>query len=487
MPVKYRLGLPQRLHLVTGVMQNIRLIDKMKYGSEKRGAQVADFLKDKRGGFGKIGLVLILTFTVFIIYAAYQFFLIPAPVVNGIDAFTYLPEDKTVMLSTENLRSIEISVYQQGEKIDLLKDTTKAEMKSYALTIKPKTLGLTDGKAIVTIKAKAGILKKVQHDIEAVIDTVPPGIEIIAAPAYINSGSAGFSVLKASGEDSVFIKLVDKDQSIKDKAFKAFKISSGTTTSPEMRTGNTYYVFFPAPFDIDEGSLFYAVATDAAGNQSIRALPTRLRMTAQRMSSINISDDFIKRVVAPLLNETNIADPAGAFKKVNEELRQQSLNYLMELSQKTEPEILWEGSFLQMKNSKVMAAYGDRRTYLYNGKPISKSAHLGYDLASYEKAPVEAANTGIVRFAGDLSIYGNTVIIDHGLGLMTLYGHLSTIMVNEGQRVSKGDIIAKTGATGLAGGDHLHFGLLIHGYEVSPLYWWDLHWIRVNVTDFLRG
>lgn len=133
-----------------------------------------------------------------------------------------------------------------------------------------------------------------------------------------------------------------------------------------------------------------------------------------------------------------------------------------------------------------MAIYGDRRTYLHNGAPISKSVHLGYDLASVEKAPVEAANNGIVRLAGDLSIYGNTVIIDHGLGFMSLYGHLSAIMVKEGQKVSKGEIIAKSGATGLAGGDHLHFGLLMHGYEVSPLYWWDQHWITVNVTDFMK-
>jgi murein DD-endopeptidase MepM/ murein hydrolase activator NlpD len=130
-----------------------------------------------------------------------------------------------------------------------------------------------------------------------------------------------------------------------------------------------------------------------------------------------------------------------------------------------------------------MAVYGDERTYLYDDKEISRSVHLGFDLASFSNAPVEAANTGIVRFADDLSIYGNTVIIDHGLGLMSLYGHLSTIVVKEGQAIKKGDIIAKTGATGLAGGDHLHFGILIHGYEVSPLYWWDAKWIKTSVLD----
>ncbi|HDK82026.1 MAG TPA: M23 family metallopeptidase, partial [Nitrospirae bacterium] len=120
------------------------------------------------------------------------------------------------------------------------------------------------------------------------------------------------------------------------------------------------------------------------------------------------------------------------------------------------------------------------------GKAISRSVHLGYDLASVSNSPVEAANSGVVRFSGDLGIYGNTVIIDHGMGLMSLYGHLSTVTVRQGQSVEKGDIIAQTGSTGLAGGDHLHFGILLHGIEISPLYWWDPHWIKVNILDYLE-
>jgi murein DD-endopeptidase MepM/ murein hydrolase activator NlpD len=90
-----------------------------------------------------------------------------------------------------------------------------------------------------------------------------------------------------------------------------------------------------------------------------------------------------------------------------------------------------------------------------------------------------------VKFAGDLGIYGNTVIIDHGLGLMSLYGHLSMINVTEGQTIRQGKIIGKSGSTGLAGGDHLHMSILVHGHEVSPLYWWDSKWVKINVVDYL--
>lgn len=457
-------------------------------------------LSDKRSsGFSRMGLILALSLVIVIFFVAYQFFYISSPSVKGIEAFDYIPAEKTISLTGENIQSIDISIYQDGRQINILQDLPETESKSYSLQIKPKAMGIKDGKASVSIKARAGMIKKVQYDIEAVIDTVPPAIDVVAAPQYISPGGGGFSILKASGEDSVFIKVVDRMKHGDDKIFKAFSISSGTDLSDDTsgqntntmqhkgkHSVNTYYAFFPAIYDINDGSVFYAVATDIAGNQNIRALPTRLKMIKYTTSSINIDYQFINRVVSPLLNETNLPDPAGAFKKVNEELRKQSLNRLIEISKQTEPRILWEGSFLQLKNSKVMATYGDRRTYFYEGTPISKSVHLGYDLASLENAPVEAANSGIVRFAEDLSIYGNTVIIDHGLGFMSLYGHLASISVQVGQSVSKGEIIARTGATGLAGGDHLHFGLLMHGYEVSPLYWWDPHWIRDNVTDYLR-
>ncbi|HHO75163.1 MAG TPA: M23 family metallopeptidase, partial [Deltaproteobacteria bacterium] len=106
---------------------------------------------------------------------------------------------------------------------------------------------------------------------------------------------------------------------------------------------------------------------------------------------------------------------------------------------------------------------------------------LGVDLASVRQAQIQAANRGTVLFAGDLGIYGNTVIIDHGQGLASLYSHLSIIKVQKNQEVEKGMVIAASGATGFAGGDHLHFSILVHGVFVNPVEWWDAHWIVDNV------
>ena len=121
------------------------------------------------------------------------------------------------------------------------------------------------------------------------------------------------------------------------------------------------------------------------------------------------------------------------------------------------------------------------RSYLYGGKRVDSQVHLGFDLASTARAAVPASNDGRVAFTGTLGIYGETVILDHGLGLFSLYGHLSEISVEEGQRVVRGAPIGRTGQTGLAGGDHLHFAMLVHGVFVDPLEWFDGRWIREHV------
>ncbi len=457
---------------------------------------------DKKG-FSRIILTLALPFIILVIaFGAYKLFFIPDPVITGLDQFTNLSADKTIILNTENIKSIDIAVYQNDQKVDVLNDLPGHSEKLYKLNIKPKSLGLGDGQALVIVNAKAGLLKEVEHKIAVTIDTIPPVLEVLKSPRQINRGSCGAALLRVKGADSVFIKLVDPAQPEDYRQFSAYELSKaldvtdGPSTEDELQNNKTtgtmadsspvtYVALFPAPYDIKENSLLYAVASDAAGNVNITSLSTRIQQKKFTKSSINIDDDFINRVVYPLLNESSMDDPTGSFKRVNEELRDRSAETILNLVKHTEPRLLWQGRFSQLRNSKVMAKYGDKRAYLYKGKKISTSSHLGHDLASYAKAPVEAANSGIVTFAADLSIYGNTVIIDHGLGLMSLYGHLSALTVEKGDRVKKGDMIGKTGSTGLAGGDHLHFGMLLHGYEVSPIYWWDSNWIKIHMMDYL--
>ena len=113
--------------------------------------------------------------------------------------------------------------------------------------------------------------------------------------------------------------------------------------------------------------------------------------------------------------------------------------------------------------------------------------HLGFDLASTKLAPVPAANKGTVAFAGPLTIYGNAVVLDHGWGLMTLYGHLSTIGVKVGDAVDKEGELGRSGDTGLAVGDHLHYEVLVNGTSVTPVEFWDAKWIRDRFNGPLKA
>jgi murein DD-endopeptidase MepM/ murein hydrolase activator NlpD len=147
----------------------------------------------------------------------------------------------------------------------------------------------------------------------------------------------------------------------------------------------------------------------------------------------------------------------------------------------TSPSRLWNGPFVQLGNSQVEAGFADDRTYVFEGRDVDRQTHLGYDLAVTSAIPILAANAGKVLHADWLGIYGNCVVVDHGMGIASLYGHLSSIDVRLGDSVQKGQVLGRSGMTGLAGGDHLHFTMLVHGRPVNPVEWWDSHWIADRI------
>ena len=171
----------------------------------------------------------------------------------------------------------------------------------------------------------------------------------------------------------------------------------------------------------------------------------------------------------------------SGFLMINGDLRRKNNQYLTDLAKKSPPEMLFKGPFQQLGNSQVEARFADTRTYVYKGKEVDRQVHLGFDLAVTANVPVVAAEAGTVVHASDLGIYGNCVVIDHGLGVQSLYGHLSSIGVKVGDRVEKGAELGRSGMTGLAGGDHLHFTMLVGGQQVTPVDWWSKQWFEDRV------
>ena len=245
------------------------------------------------------------------------------------------------------------------------------------------------------------------------------------------------------------------------------------------------FAFFSVPYDMSELNV-HLVAEDAAGNSAEMGFIDQFFPKPIRTDTIEISDAFLSKVVPGILSQTPEFKERGtlldSYVAINRELRRKNAEEIQSLAQKSTPAFLWTKAFLMMPNSKVTAMFAERRTYRYQERAIDQQDHLGFDLAMTRQAPIPSANSGVVVLARFLGIYGNAVVIDHGYGLQTIYGHLSSIAVKEGQKVASGDIIGKTGETGLAGGDHLHFCTLLHGLPVNPVEWCDSHWIKDRIS-----
>jgi murein DD-endopeptidase MepM/ murein hydrolase activator NlpD len=242
------------------------------------------------------------------------------------------------------------------------------------------------------------------------------------------------------------------------------------------------FALFAVPFDLDDSSQVRLVAVDDVANEAETTFVKQFFKKPFKTDTIRISDAFMQKVVPAILSQTPELEQRGSlldnYLAINGELRAANSQYLIDLAADSVQEFLWSRPFLQMPNSQVMSTFADRRTYLYEGRSVDQQDHLGYDLASTSRATIPAANDGIVVLARFFGIYGNAVVIDHGFGLMSLYGHLSSIDVSEADVVERGQSLGRSGETGLAGGDHLHFTMLLRGLPVNPVEWWDGHWIR---------
>jgi murein DD-endopeptidase MepM/ murein hydrolase activator NlpD len=398
---------------------------------------------------------------------------------------------------TMGLAPIEIDVTERGtglksvaatlnvagsEHVLISEQYDQPEMqKKFTVGLSAKLVGVKEGPAVLRVTAKdrswwrffRGNETVVQKNIT--IDITPPTLELIADDAYINFGGCGLIVYKTS-DDAVSTGI-----KIGSYFFPGYK--------GQTKDSNAYIAFFAQPYNVPEDEKAVLVASDKAGNTRQLRLAYTLKGVNYKKSTLQITDDYIQGKVASLLTDVGArqGSPKDIFIKVNRDLRKENEEKIKSITQKATPTKLWRGAFTQLSNSKVEANFADARTYVYKQEAIDKAYHLGFDLSVTKHYPVEAANSGNVAFTGDLGIYGNTIIIDHGLGLFTLYSHLSSIEVKPGDAVKQRQIIGKTGDTGLAAGDHLHFGVYLNGVAVLPKEWWDEKWLRDNVYGKLQS
>jgi murein DD-endopeptidase MepM/ murein hydrolase activator NlpD len=276
-----------------------------------------------------------------------------------------------------------------------------------------------------------------------------------------------------------------------DLEYPGFPLAGAASAGAAASDPTLRLAFFALRWDQPLATPMALYARDEAGNTAQAQFERRVFPKPARTSRIEVPDALLERVVPSILAGTQEIAPTGSlidqFVVINSELRRLNAERIAAFARDTSPELLWQGAvFHSFTNTSAESAFADRRTYIYQGREVDRQVHLGFDLASYANTPIVAANRGKVLFAGELGIYGNTVILDHGMGLQSLYAHLSGIDVAPGVMVEKEQPLGRSGMTGLAGGDHLHFTMLLHGQMVTPVEWWDAHWIEDRILRKLR-
>jgi len=304
----------------------------------------------------------------------------------------------------------------------------------------------------------------------------PPRLQVVSTQHYARQGGSGAVVYRVG--DHVILSGV-----------RAGFVESPGSQLPNGGAGDRF-VFYALPWNVADSAEIRLFAEDDAGNRVEQPFLDIFKTMPARADIIRLSDAFFDRVVPAIASQTPGFDASGSlleqYLRINGDLRRAELQRVVDLSGASQPDFLWSGAFLQMPNSARAANFAETRTYLYDGREVDQQTHLGLDLASTARAPVPAPNSGQVVFAGWMSLYGNAVIIDHGYGLLSLCGHMSTVDVATGDRVAKGDRLGTSGATGLAGGDHLHLEVFVHGQSVDPFEWFDAKWIRDNLATKLE-
>jgi murein DD-endopeptidase MepM/ murein hydrolase activator NlpD len=313
-----------------------------------------------------------------------------------------------------------------------------------------------------------------------------PTVSVLSTKHYINLGGTEAVVYRVNPPD------VESGVQVGDLTYPGFPASGANSVEgvhiadPAVRLA-----FFALRYDQDLNTPIHLYARDEAGNTGRADFDYRAFPKPFKHSTIPLDDTFLNRVVPAILDTTDEIKPQGdtlqKFLAINGELRRKNTEKIASFAKETAPAVLWAGVvFHPYTNSAVEAAFADQRTYTYQGKEVDRQTHLGFDLAKVVNTPLVAANKGKVVYAAPLGIYGNCVVIDHGMGVQSLYGHLSSIGVQPGQSVEKEQEIGRTGMTGLAGGDHLHFTMLVNGQMVNPVEWWDAHWIQDRILRKLH-
>jgi murein DD-endopeptidase MepM/ murein hydrolase activator NlpD len=449
--------------------------------------------KKKSSSIGTIFLLLLFLILVGAgVLAGVILFETEKPMVTLIDDVAYLGKKTDIPFkitdSRSGISSIKVEIEQKGTIKELYKKdfsrrswikTAGPENTEDKAVFEASLAKLKDGEAQLIITASDFSLNELLKGnttvktYPVIIDTKPPRVSIKHTQRYIRPGGSGLIVYDISEPIATHGVIVN------DQFFPGF---------PMAERENRFLAYIALPWDTTKIQLSRVIVRDEAGNEGKSVFSMILKQKKYKRDRINVSDNFLSSKIPEF--EGNSTDEiigetlVEKFIFVNNDIRRRNAQQIMQLCSKSGDRQLWQDRFLRM-SGQSMAGFAEERTYYYKDKAIDQQVHLGMDIASTASVPIKAANRGKVIFADYMGIYGNTVILDHGQGVFSLYSHLSRIETLVDEVVDQGTVIAYSGATGMAGGDHLHFSVLISGVFANPLEWMDQNWIDINFKDIL--
>ena len=317
-----------------------------------------------------------------------------------------------------------------------------------------------------------------------IVDRQKPIISIIAASYGIRRGGVAVVIFKVDDKRANSIS----DVYIETQKGKKF------IPQPFFKEGGKYYISLLAWPINDISFKANIVAKDKAGNVATNFINLYLKEKQYRRSTIHLKDSFLSGKISALAQRSEKSQETDSltdyFKIVNEDIRKENEDLIYKITSQVDKYKLISDfkmyPFRPLKGYAPVASFGDHRKYYYDEEFVSEAFHMGLDLASIKHAPIILSNRGEIVFNEDNGVYGTTIIVSHGLGFYTLYSHCSSVRVQVGDLIDRGSTIANTGKTGLALGDHLHFGIYVQGIPVRPEEWMDKKWMKNNITDVIE-
>lgn len=409
-----------------------------------------------------------------------------APTVTLVAPIRVIGTDTPVAIrvaSPHGVRRVTAELEQKGQRYRIFESARPAHRLSFLGKNEPpaevkfsagktQAPALEDGKARLIVEAQAndfrGATDTVSLDVN--VNTQPPRVTADGVQHYINQGGAELVSFTVSGY------WTEAGVRVGPYTFRSFPL-------PGRPAGERFSIF-AFPWDVPADTVPIVYARNPSGAEAKAHFWCKVFPKKFRSRDLELTDAFIDKVTDEI-DPNGTGDKLQRFLKINGDLRQQNNRTLADLRFKTEPRMLWTGPF--WRYGKTESEFADHRAYVYHGKVVDHQTHLGFDLSDVQHARVVAANDGRVLFAGPLGIYGNCIVVDHGYGLQSIYGHLSQLEVKPGDMVKRGQEMGRSGATGMAGGDHLHFSMQVDGVQITPVEWWDEHWIHDRILSKISG